>query len=723
MDSLSWYPVNYSFPGEEQSFLEDRHHDKWFITARSLYRYSTATGSFSMILPGKGDRMMPGIRKVNCITADSSRTIWIGTEGAGLVRWDDVAGRPEAVNLCQAGCNSGEYRNVTSLLFDKGSILWAFGPGTFTRLDPENHGTLNYKFLYRNQTVYENPGSPVEVNQSFRFSDGSIWFFSRMAGLIFRFDQGSGKLSLYRTPNFVVFQCIADRNESLWFACVRNNVFRMVIKPVPYFTISPVNNTADVAQTHKGSIIEDRQGRTWFLFNRGISVADGFEVTSSVRFNPVTLPGGETTVSGGFTDSKGYLWFASKKGRILRYDPSSDSQADFTPPGFPHDIREARVPMIREDGPGTIWMATSHHGLCRLVPGSSRFEQVLDFSHRSVTREMNQVLDFTIGSQGDLWILTSDQILSVRVPELRVTDHLGSGDASLKALGANIRVREDKNGNIWILNLLSGLNRFNRADGSFSRVSIGGSITPTAYYDLLTDTRGKFWIAHNRGISVYDPADSGVRTISTPRLQYDVQGYQLSNHDIIYINDNQLYVFREEIPENRISPPVRLTRLLVSDKNQVLRTLPGNPDAYERISLPFRRNTLGIEFAALNFLSPEENRYRFFMKGVDRDTVEAKQGTVAEYRASIRVITHSGLTDLIMTGSGILTALRSASASFAPGTGPSQRMFFHFFRRYGHCCVCKVQNGQPEKGKSKAGSSGVGPYSRARIEEQAACRN
>ena len=68
-------------------------------------------------------------------------------------------------------------------------------------------------------------------------------------------------------------------------------------------------------------------------------------------------------------DSRGNLWFGSKRGDIIRYNHVSDNLKDFTP-GYEPDITEMGVmPLIQEDKAGNIWIATSYHGLYRLASG------------------------------------------------------------------------------------------------------------------------------------------------------------------------------------------------------------------------------------------------------------------------------------------------------------------------------------------------------------------
>jgi len=562
------------------------------------------------------------------------------------MKWDPATGSAYKLNELPGIKGGMNFDSVTSILADSTGSLWAFGTNCFSRFNQNDYTITNYKFLYGHETIYETPRSPVTVDQSFRFSDGSIWFFSWEEGLIYRFDPSSEKLVLYRTPAFVVFQCYPGRDESIWFACVRNNVFRLIRKQVPWFTIAPVNNTSDVAQVHKGSIIEDRLNRTWFLFNQGIFIVKRFDMSLSLEFKQMILPGGISVTSGGYADSRGNLWFGSKDGRIFRYDPISSALTEFTLPFPSDDIRFANIPLTREDKTGNIWVVTYNHGLYRLNRALNKLEKVAGIQPHYLDSDQNNIRDFIVDSRNNIWILSTENVLRITLPEMKITDFFKTGDEAFREFDSNIRVREDRNGDIWILNGISGLNIMDKQSGVFRNINPSQNIPATSYYDLLIDRKGKFWIAHDKGITIWNPSNGNVRTLRTPKLQYDVQGYQIGSGKIIYINDNQLYIFDEDPPVNEVVPPVQLTRLQVNGKDYELPSGTADLSSLKKLILPFRDNFIRIEFAALNFISPEENRYRFFMKGIDRDTIDAVEGTAAEYRGI-----HPGRYNFWFTGS------------------------------------------------------------------------
>ena len=633
VDSLSWYPRNETYIVASQHYAEANNGNKWFVTYSSLYYFRNQDKSFRKILPDTADDNLNDVLQAKCVVADKNGTIWIGTDGGGLLRWNETRGKPEKINIQPAGKNSEEFNSVSAILPGNDGSLWCFGNGAFSRYDPENNSVNNYLFLYNYRTVYENQGSPVWIDDAFQYSDGTIWFLNKRAGLMFRFDPAGEKLCLYRTPTFMVYQCVMDNTGSFWFSAIRNNILRLVTGQLPYFTRG-VNNSAFTAQTNRNTILEDNQNSIWFLFNYGTYILNDFNIKSTFIPDQFRFPDGDTTKESGFKDSRGNLWFGSHTGKITKCDPVSMDYKNFYLPQRNKEGSLFWIPLIREDKTGDIWIATSHSGIYRLTGGREKPEHIMDFIKDQQGINQAILIDFLIDSYGQFWMLTSESLLSIRMPEMKIKDYTNYGNDIFSSYRSNVRVSEDIKGNLWILNSRSGLYLFSRQNESFIKHEVIEEGPDTEYYDLLTDRTGRLWIGHNKGISILDVVSKSIRLIKTPMLQFDLQSLQTRTGQILYINDNHLYIFDEEPPQNKTIPPIYITQLLINGRDyKEIFTNGTDIASIKKLVLPFSLNTINIEFAVLNYLNPEENRYRFFMTKRDIDTITVTQGIKAEYKS------------------------------------------------------------------------------------------
>jgi signal transduction histidine kinase/DNA-binding response OmpR family regulator len=94
-----------------------------------------------------------------------------------------------------------------------------------------------------------------------------------------------------------------------------------------------------------------------------------------------------------------------------------------------------------------------------------------------------------------------------------------------------------------------------------------------------------------------------------------------------------LYIFSADLPVNQFVPPVYITSLTVNGRDFSL-IFPETQfvSDLKSIDLTYNQNNLKFEFAALNYTHPEKNKYRYYMEGMDMDTVEANPGSPAEYK-------------------------------------------------------------------------------------------
>ncbi len=630
-DSLSWYPPMNTFIPEEQCFAEDRDGNKWFVTYRGLYLFNNHEKIFRMVLPDPGTNEPERIDKIKCINTDSDGNIWIGTDGAGLLRWNNFQNRPERIEIQSNDKNRDSFKAVSTILTDKNGSVWSFGNGSFSNYNPENKSVISYFFVYDNRTVYELPGSEIWADKAFQSENGTLWFLNKLAGLMFRFDPRTEKLSSYRVPNFIAYQCIMDKTGSFWFACIRNNIYRLVTEEFPYLTVR-INNSSHVAQIHRGAILEDNQNHVYLLLLQGLYILKKFDVSSSLVPHKFRFPDGDTIAGGGFKDSKGNLWFGNKNGDIVKYDPLTRVLTNLTYNQIPGNTDVVFVPLIREDSSGEIWVVNSK-SLFRIDRINNKLDHILDFNFKTGGQYTRLLEDFLIDFNGTFWILAGESVLSIRMPEMKVTDYIVPGNGAFNSNFSNIRLAQDSKGNIFILNSRSGIYGFSRQNNAFTKFEIIREEPGSEFYDLLIDRKDRLWIAYNRGITIYDQQDKSMRLIKMPKLQFDVQSYQIKTGQILYINFNQLYIFDENIPFNNFIPPVYLTRLLINGKDyKSIINESRDLDSVKKLDLPFHLNSLIIEFAALNYLEPGQNKYRYFMTNLDKDTTTVSQGISAEYK-------------------------------------------------------------------------------------------
>lgn len=239
-----------------------------------------------------------------------------------------------------------------------------------------------------------------------------------------------------------------------------------------------------------------------------------FSQNQTTRFVHLTMKDGlaDNYAHSIFTDSKGYLWFATQGG-LSRYDGSS-----FT--NFKEDIEDpssvtARVAMsIAEDNDGYLWIAMYGGGLNRYDPQTETFRTFrLQFNDGSY--HLNQTASkILIDDGGMIWVGSTDvglflfdsnQEKFVNHYDLMPYDREAS-EGFLKN-SVNDIVEDMDNPNILWMSGNNGLFRFDKATEQikYLPISYNQQVDSTASFrHMYMEKAGELWIGvHGHGLVRY----------------------------------------------------------------------------------------------------------------------------------------------------------------------------------------------------------------------------
>src|SRR5690606_15771445 len=177
----------------------------------------------------------------------------------------------------------------------------------------------------------------------------------------------------------------------------------------------------------------------------------------------------------------------------------------------------------------------------------------------------------------------------------------------------------DKNG-IWIGTYGGGLCYY--SNGKLKYFTDNEGLPDNTVYGILPDKSGNLWLSTNKGLSKFN--------ISTKEFKnYYVEGGPKSNEfneasyfiskkgELFFGGMNGITAFfPEDITDNKFIPPVYLTSFQVFGKE----ISSSNTLVHKKeITLSYFQNFFSFEFAALNYTSPEKNKYAYKLEGFDKD--------------------------------------------------------------------------------------------------------
>ncbi len=311
------------------SLYEDRGGVLWFGTSNGISVSSPFVQKFPLY--SRDIRYPGGLngKRVFAMCQDSLGYIWIGTEDAGLNRFDPRSGRFNHYRYDPANPSSLPHDYVAALMTDAGGDVWVgtYGGG-LARFDQKNN------LFERYATDRNNPARRLNAYVSSLAEDrhGNIWVGTWIAGMMVMTRSGSVLRSFAHNlqdstslPDNDIRCIVPDRSGSLWVGTARGGAAR-------------IDSVTGTFRRHL-----HRAGDPQSLSN---------DYVQTILENP-----------------KGHLWIGTFGGGLNRMDPVTGECLHYTvDQGLPNNV----VYAILEDRTGKLWMSTNN-GISCFDPDSLTF--------------------------------------------------------------------------------------------------------------------------------------------------------------------------------------------------------------------------------------------------------------------------------------------------------------------------------------------------------------
>jgi signal transduction histidine kinase/streptogramin lyase len=336
-------------------------------------------------------------------------------------------------------------------------------------------------------------------------------------------------------------------------------------------------------------------------------------------------------------DRAGYLWFGTFGGGLNRYDPRTKRFAAFRhhaddPQSLSHD----GVFSLLVDHQGTLWAGTDD-GLSRCEdPATGRFRSYKTYSAGATPPVVETIVE---APDGILW-LVSGTLQRFDPATGRFTTYtiepFGTGKAgredgpAFPARGKRIvngSLTIDHSGVLWLATT-NGLVRFDRTSEQYTTYYTRDGLPSDMVNRVLEDHDGNLWVSTADGLSRFNP---GTKTFTN---YYEADGLsgnafegfpvasQSRRGQMFFGSRSGLTSFwPEQIVERPYIPPVVLTEF--SLRNVPLAPGPGSTLAKSisdtpSMTLSHEQNLFSFEFAALSYVDPQRNEYRYMLEPFDR---------------------------------------------------------------------------------------------------------
>lgn len=274
----------------------------------------------------------------------------------------------------------------------------------------------------------------------------------------------------------------------------------------------------------------------------------------------------------------------------------------------------------------------------------------LDFRHVGVAGLQIYAIEKT--ADGSVWLGTDDGLLRIfptpgdrirqdtifaagkalLVPVFKANTQLYKTDPNNRAsmrsnFTASLLVDPSDPNILWVGTKGGGLQRLHLRTEKFDHITTQNGLNDNVVYGILPDEVGNLWLSTNKGLTRYNPSAA---TFKHFRKADGLQDDEFNTSSFAKMPDGTLYfggingmnIFRPAaISDNPNVPAIRITGLklnnqavTVGDSTGVLRTAI---EFLDKITLPFSKNNITLEFAALEFTATAKNSYRYWLEGLE----------------------------------------------------------------------------------------------------------
>ncbi len=625
-----------------RDIFEDSLGALWVATdGGGLNRLDRTGGEFSHVRHDPADEASLSSDRIRSITEDRNGFLWVGTEDAGVNRLNPKSLAVERFEHDPADDGSLSHDRVTRLMVDRQGVLWvATDGGGLNRLDADRRSFVRYRhepgdagsiasdFL---QTVYED-------------SAGRIWAGHYRGGGVSLFNRESERFHRYTSLNHrenslnddFVRTIYEDRSGVLWFGTFvgglnkyddRGARFRLYRNE--WWNESSLSDNTVRAFYRAGSTL-------YVGTESGLNVLDletgMFEHHTASDGEPGGIP--HNVVRSLFPDADGNLWIATHGG-LSRLNRDDGSFTTFRhDPDDPDSISCDTVWRVYVDSRGMVW-AGARNALNRLDPDTGRFRRFTHDPNDPQSIGGDRILAIYEDSFGKIWISTATSGVSVYDPVTDVFERYAYDGADERSLGSNtvFAIIESADGAVW-MGTRDGLRKLDRHSETFTRYTEADGLPNNVVYGILEDEDGYLWISTNRGIARFCPQDEMFVAFDTSD---GLQGDEFNNGAYYRFEDGTIYfggvqgfnAFEpREITVSDYNSPVVITSFGVLNEEVAIERACAEEAP---LQLSHRDNYLSFEFAALDFSSPETNRYAYKLEGVDKDWVYSGSRRYANY--------------------------------------------------------------------------------------------
>jgi len=636
--------------------LYDKNTDNLWIASRNglikLSLNNAVTGAYDKLsfthYTANGSNRLDNNNVTN-IVQDKNRTIWVGTNGANLHRYDPKSNSFSKISI---EVTPGQFLDhlPKQILIDHEGDFWI--GNDLSKLYIFNAKTGKYKNV-----------SPVSkstpVFHLYRDKMGTVWAATDGDG-VYLIDKNKGLLQHltqnpndpFSLPNNQPSKVLEDRGGIFWIATYNKGISKLALSKSlfgHYFYTPNAKNglSTRIAQ----SVLQDSNNRIWIGTDGG--GLNLFNQKNNTYTHYRTKPGDASSLSSDkilylLNGENDVIWVCTWDGGLNKFNTATGTaiRYEYNPKDI-FSLGQNTVWCAAKDAAGRLWLGTSTAGLNLFDPVTQKFYRYKNIPGDTHSLINNFVFSVFIDSKNRLFAGTAQGLcyMQMNKKEQGIPKKLHFTGVNIKNIRGNRinYITEDHNGNIW-LGTDMGLYELDKNLHLKNSYSSLNGLPNNLVVGIQQDDNKNFWITTKSGLSLLNYK---TRAFENFNVHDGLQGTEFQSKSITKINDGRIIAggingFNIFNPNNislkhKTIKPV-ITNLKLYNKpvkagdtingrvllNQSVTTTP-------HVKLKYNEGYVSLDFVALNYENPERVKYAYKMAGLDDNYIIAGNNRVANY--------------------------------------------------------------------------------------------
>lgn len=551
-------------------FKAKNENDLWIGYKNKISRFLRKENHFETFDLYINNQKLSSTATVTTIFKDSKNKLWAGTEGYGLFEFDQKA--KVFRNSTNMGTQIGRY-SVKTLFEDNQNKLWigynGYGLGCYdvkSGLYSHYFENQNLSYALNNNTVYS----------IFQSKDGILWFGTFGDGINV-IDKNRYKFQLYKSiPN--------ERNS--------------------------------LSNNHVREICEGDNGIIWIGTRKGVDLFN----SKTKQISQYQFPNGVGSVINNdivlsiVKDENKSIWIGTFSNGLFCYNPKTRNTLQYIPKtDDKNSISDQHIYKLFFDSNKNLWAGTLN-GLNVKLKGSNNFIRYTLFGIVDIAEDKKG--NIFIGSSHGLYTIKPGQKTPVKIWPANSID------------GVNC-VYFDKNDEMWIGTRTNGLINFASNYKIKNQYTTHNGLSENKVYGILDDEIGNLWLSTDHGLSMFERKKSLFKNFDE---NDGLQSNEFYSNSYLKATDGMMYFggfngFNTFDPKNivvnKCIPNIVFTNFMLFNKEVQIgedkSPLKQSITECSEIELSYSQNVFSIDFASLNFTSPNKNQYAYFLEGFDKE--------------------------------------------------------------------------------------------------------